>query len=87
MYLHPSVLTGPRRQTPLVKRLLTGLRDWWREADIWQTLGLQIKVTLLVLALGPGLLSLAKYLYEVKTDAGIDLVPGIHGPDVLPFLE
>ncbi|MFW5697556.1 MAG: hypothetical protein ACOCX1_03240 [Fimbriimonadaceae bacterium] len=87
VYLHPATLAGPRHQNPLIKRLLAGFRDWWRDADIWQTMGLQIKVTLVVLALGPGLLSLAKYLYEVKTEAGIDLVPGVHGPDVLPFLE
>lgn|GEM_PF-3203711 len=26
-------------------------------------------------------------LYQLKSRLGIDLVPGVHGPDVLPFLE
>ncbi len=47
----------------------------------------EIKAAVVILiAVGGGLL-LIRGLYIAKSAAGIDLIPGVHGPDVAPFLK
>ena len=57
----------------------------WR--SILDFLAFEAKVLfglLLVLAAGYYLLP---ELYELKSRLGVDLLPGVHGPDVMPFLD
>ena len=60
-------------------------RSAWR--SFLQTAMLQLKVMLLIGVLGVGGAFGLKALYVAKSNAGVDTVPGIHGPDVVPFLR
>lgn len=57
----------------------------WR--SILDFLAFEAKVLLSLLSiLGAGYYLLPE-LYEVKSRLGVDLVPGVHGADVMPFLD
>ncbi len=47
----------------------------------------EIKVLALVVAFGIIGLALLRGFYFAKSEAGIDLVPEVHGPDVAPMLK
>jgi hypothetical protein len=47
----------------------------------------EIKVLALVVAFGIIGLALLRGFYFAKSEAGIDLVPEVHGPDVAPVLK
>lgn len=60
-------------------------RSAWR--SFLQTAWLQMKVMLLIAIVGVGGAYGMRALYVAKSNAGIDTVPGVHGPDVVPFLR
>lgn len=57
-----------------------------RRTAEWQMMvGIHLRL-LAGLALAVGLAWMGRVLYILKSHAGVDLIPGVHGPDILPFL-
>jgi hypothetical protein len=85
LYVIPPWAERKVDRDPFRERVVTWFRGVCR-SDTARALAIEAQFLALVVTIGVCLYVVLPDVYRLKSKAGIDLVPGIHGPDVFPFL-
>lgn len=59
----------------------------WKGSRLFSLMVFEVKVLALIIGFGLIGLAVIRGFYFAKSEAGIDLVPAVHGPDVAPVLK
>ncbi|MCG9894101.1 MAG: hypothetical protein MH204_01330 [Fimbriimonadaceae bacterium] len=83
VYVQPSWAAAPVRRRTLLARLA----DRIRESRTLAWLGLELRIVLLVAVIGGLAWVGLRSVYVTKSQSGQDLIPGLHAPNLFPFLR